>query len=69
LAVQVESDRCEGCGSCVDVCPENALEIINGKVVINEDRCAECGACTEVCPNEALGLRRRVRQASRPRPS
>lgn len=55
MAVQVDREKCTGCGACVKECPLEALAIENGKVVVNGD-CAECGNCIEVCPNSALTL-------------
>jgi ferredoxin len=53
MSVKVDNEKCIGCGACLDACPVNALEIINGKAVINNN-CAECGACISACPIEAI---------------
>ena len=47
-------DLCNGCGECVDVCPENAISLVGGKPVINEIMCSGCGACIPACPQNAL---------------
>jgi len=47
-----------GCGICVDVCPENAIEV-NERAVINADACTGCATCVSECPNEAIILARR----------
>ena len=49
----VLSDRCAGCGICVDVCPVNAIEV-NGHAVVDPDICTGCTACVSECPNEAI---------------
>ena len=41
---------CIGYGDCADVCPENAINIINGVAHINDIRCMGCGACARTCP-------------------
>lgn len=41
---------CIGYGDCVGVCPEQAINIINGVAHINDIRCMGCGACARVCP-------------------
>ncbi len=41
---------CNGCKSCVDVCGQNALNIIAGKAVVNKRKCILCGYCSASCP-------------------
>ena len=49
-----ESDEkvCKGdsCHACLDVCPCNAVDIVDGKSVTNLDFCNLCGACVTACP-------------------
>lgn len=47
---------CMGLGSCVKVCPENAIAIENGIAVINKDKCIGCGACVKTCPKNLIDL-------------
>ncbi len=47
------TDACTGCGVCVDVCPFGAIDMVNGKAVINE-ACRACGQCVEACPVGAI---------------
>ncbi len=53
--ILIDLDRCSGCESCLEVCPFSALEMRDGKPVVN-DQCTLCGACAEVCPEEAITL-------------
>lgn len=53
MAVKVISSECIGCGSCVEVCAFDAIDMIDDVAVINE-KCTACGACIEVCPTEAI---------------
>lgn len=47
------SDECIACGSCVDVCPVDAIE--EGDIyVIDPEICTDCGACEDECPVEAI---------------
>lgn len=48
-------EECIGCGICVDDCPQEVLEVVDGVVaVINEDSCIACGDCVESCPMGAI---------------
>lgn len=55
----VNSDRCTGCGVCVEVCAYSAIEINEEKGIaeINEALCKGCGACSASCRCGAIDLR------------
>ena len=50
------TDVCKGCVArpCESNCPTNAIQIINGKSLINQELCISCGKCKEVCPYNAI---------------
>jgi NAD-dependent dihydropyrimidine dehydrogenase PreA subunit len=50
----VNTEDCIGCGECVEVCPYNAVEIINGDAVIDPSLCLFCYRCVEQCPEGAI---------------
>ena len=56
MAVKVDLGKCTGCGTCKDVFPVEAIELINDKAQVNEDECVDCGTCVEECPESALSL-------------
>ncbi len=46
---------CKGCGICVEFCPKNALELVNGKTQLKQDAdCIKCGMCELRCPDYAI---------------
>jgi ferredoxin len=49
------TERCVGCGTCVDVCFVGAIHLVNGRAVIN-DECRGCGRCVDVCPEQAIEI-------------
>lgn len=52
----IRETHCIGCGECVVWCPEDALEIVNGKAMIDEPICIGCGECLAVCRKGAVGF-------------
>ncbi len=58
----VDGNKCTGCEKCVDVCPQRAISMVNGKAVIDGNRCTDCGACAQVCPQGAISSVIRSRQ-------
>ena len=50
----VDSDRCTGCGECVEVCPTEAMAMVDGKARVDEETCIGCGDCADECPEDAI---------------
>ncbi len=52
---------CRGCmvHSCKEVCPKDAITIVNHKATVDKSKCIECGKCTQVCPYSAIILQHR----------
>ena len=54
----VDSEKCIGCGECVDICPVEVYELQDEKSVpVNIDDCVGCESCIEVCEQEAITVR------------
>lgn len=53
MGIQIDLDKCTGCGNCIPVCPFGLLEIVGDKVQLKEG-CTLCGACQEVCDYQAI---------------
>lgn len=47
---------CLGYGSCVQVCPFDAIHVKNGVAVVDKEKCKACGKCIEVCPKHLITL-------------
>ncbi len=55
--IQIEEEKCDGCGNCVPECHEGALQIIDGKArLISDLFCDGLGACLGHCPTGALKI-------------
>ena len=50
------SNMCQGCLAhpCQEVCPKDAIRIVQGKSVIDQDKCVKCGRCVGECPYNAI---------------
>ncbi len=63
-------DKCTGCGNCADICPNEAIEMIevpelepapgtkNERPRLDYGRCCFCGLCVDICPPGSLRLSR-----------
>lgn len=49
----IDTDKCTGCGQCVEVCKDFSLCLENNKAKISETSvfgCIGCGHCMAICP-------------------
>ncbi len=53
MGIEIDGDKCTGCGICLPSCPFGLLEIVDDKVQVNEG-CTLCGACQEACDYDAI---------------
>jgi Pyruvate/2-oxoacid:ferredoxin oxidoreductase delta subunit len=55
--IEIDEERCNGCGNCVIACAEGAIVIIDGKAKVIADKyCDGLGACIGDCPEDALKI-------------
>ena len=55
--IQIDRDKCTGCGLCVDACHEGALKLVGGKAqLVSESYCDGLGACLPECPADAIAI-------------
>ena len=58
--IQIDEEKCDGCGICIPNCHEGALQIIDEKAVLISDlMCDGLGACIGHCPQDALTIEER----------
>ena len=55
--IEIDEEKCTGCGLCVDACHEGAIELIDGKAkLIRDDYCDGLGDCLPTCPTGAIEI-------------
>jgi Fe-S-cluster-containing hydrogenase component 2 len=55
--IEIDDEKCDGCGNCVPSCAEGAIQIVNGKAKVIADKyCDGLGACLGECPQGALKI-------------
>ncbi|NLA38645.1 MAG: 4Fe-4S binding protein [Methanomicrobiales archaeon] len=52
----VDVEKCTGCETCMDVCPSDAITMVDGKAKVDPDLCVECETCVDECPSEAISM-------------
>lgn len=53
--IQIDEEKCNGCGACASACHEGAIEMVNGKAKLTrEDYCDGLGDCLPACPTNAI---------------
>jgi len=59
--INIDEDKCDGCGACVPACAEGALQIIDGKAkLVSEVYCDGLGVCLGECPQGAITIEKRA---------
>lgn len=55
--IEVDNEKCTGCGECVDVCLEEVYELQDIEPIpVNPHECSGCEICVEVCEQEAITI-------------
>jgi len=53
--IQINEEKCNGCGLCAKACHEGAIGMVNGKAkLLREDYCDGLGDCLPACPTGAI---------------
>ena len=53
----IDKEKCDGCATCVEACPSEAISIGDDeKANVNAEECVDCEACVDECPNQAISM-------------
>ena len=62
--IEIDQEKCNGCGLCVDACHEGAIGLTNGKAtLLRDDYCDGLGDCLPACPTGAISFTEREAKA------
>jgi ferredoxin len=57
VTLELDRERCNGCGTCVAVCPHAVFVLRDGRAFLaDRGACMECGACALNCVPGAIGV-------------
>lgn len=56
IKIQININRCDLCGTCVGVCPENVITMTMYNLIIDHQECTQCNKCVWICPVQALTM-------------
>lgn len=48
--MQIDREKCTGCGACAAICPSGAIHMEEGRPIWDADACTFCGKCENFCP-------------------
>ena len=72
---QIESENCNGCGKCVEICPVEAMTLVSAndpvkkkmkRAKLNEEICLGCGLCVKACKTHGIKLKLRKERVITP---
>mgnify|MGYP005849982281 CR=1 FL=1 len=52
--IWINHNNCIECASCVQVCPNKALSLLENRIELDRDKCVGCYACADICPSKAI---------------
>jgi ferredoxin len=52
----VNRELCNACEECTEVCPTEAIVMVDGKAKVDVDECTDCYACVDACPEDAISM-------------
>ena len=55
---RVIEEKCVSCGTCIDLCPMHAIELVDTAAKVDDSKCIGCGVCAHHCPEDAIELKR-----------
>ena len=52
--LRIDNSKCNDCEECILVCPNNAINFVDDRLVVDKMKCKQCNICISVCPVSAI---------------
>jgi electron transport complex protein RnfB len=59
---EIDAESCTGCGTCIEICPMDAIDSVENISIVKRERCIGCGNCVAKCPSDAVSLIKKDKQ-------
>lgn len=59
--IEFDNEKCDYCGSCVAVCAQDSIVLLENSLTINHNKCNLCLNCSIICPFNALNIKENVK--------
>lgn len=57
MVALIDKEKCDGCATCVESCPSEAITIgEDEKAMVDPEECVDCESCVDECPNQAITM-------------
>jgi len=56
MPATVDIEKCNGCKSCEETCPNGSVVVTDGIAAVNKEECIECAACVSDCTSGAITM-------------
>ena len=54
MPAEVDPAKCDGCATCEDACPADAIHVEEKVAVVKKEDCIDCNLCEDNCPQKAI---------------
>jgi NAD-dependent dihydropyrimidine dehydrogenase PreA subunit len=54
--ITISAERCNGCAACVEVCPNDAIQLVDNHAIVDGQLCLDCKLCVDACPTGAIAV-------------
>ncbi|MBW1975203.1 MAG: 4Fe-4S binding protein [Deltaproteobacteria bacterium] len=62
FVANIDAEKCVLCGTCVERCQMDAIELGDEHAILDKDRCIGCGLCITTCPEEAISFEEKPKE-------
>jgi NAD-dependent dihydropyrimidine dehydrogenase PreA subunit len=57
MPAEVDAAKCDGCGTCAENCPTDAIAVDGKTATVKAEDCIDCNMCQDGCPQKAIEMK------------